>query len=193
MRPERGLSFIDETWAETKMARARGRCAERSTASVAKAPVRVQWRTPHVSSAALRCDGLTAPCCHRRTDRMAQASATYVEQVLWRPILSAGRRCRYGQSLGSHKGRAIRARDPRQRKAKLFSCRLLSQTSIRSSRPSPKLKTLLRKADAVGPIEQTWANHRRQPARPASRHAQNAHNYFTHRRTTASSLNRPTL
>ena len=55
----RRLDFIDETWAKTNMTRTHGRCA-RGQRLVAKAPFG-RWRTL-TFLAALRCDGLTAPC-----------------------------------------------------------------------------------------------------------------------------------
>ncbi len=125
------LVFIDETWAKTNMTAHRGRCA-RGQRLVAKAPFG-QWRTL-TFLAALRCDGLTAPCVIDGPINGLSFRA-YVEQVLV-PILKPGDIV-VMDNLGSHKGRAIRAAI-RSAKAKLFFCPPTRPTSTRSNRPSPK-------------------------------------------------------
>lgn len=55
----RKLVFIDETWASTNMAPRYGRC-EKGKRLIAHAPFG-HWKTT-TFVAALRCDGLTAPC-----------------------------------------------------------------------------------------------------------------------------------
>jgi hypothetical protein len=113
------------------MTRAHGRCA-RGQRLLAKAPFG-KWRTL-TFLAALRCDGLTAPCIIDGPINGASLRA-YVEQVL-APILAPGDIV-VMDNLGSQKGRAIRAAI-RAAKAKLFFLPPTRQTSIRSSRPSPK-------------------------------------------------------
>src|SRR6202044_3291465 len=98
---------------KTNMTRAHGRCA-RGQRLVAKAPFG-KWRTL-TFLAALRCDGLTAPCVIDGPINGASFRA-YVEQVL-APILAPGDIV-VMDNLGSHKGRAIRAAI-RAAKAKLF-------------------------------------------------------------------------
>ena len=95
------------------MTRAHGRCA-RGQRLVAKAPFG-KWRTL-TFLAALRCDGLTAPCVIDGPINGASFRA-YVEQVL-APILAPDDIV-VMDNLGSHKGRAIRAAI-RAAKAKLF-------------------------------------------------------------------------
>jgi hypothetical protein len=77
--------FIDETWAKTNMTRTHGRCA-RGQRLVAKAPFG-RWRTL-TFLAALRCDGLAAPCVIDGPINGASFRA-YVEQGL-APILAPG-------------------------------------------------------------------------------------------------------
>ena len=59
-RSESGFVFIDETWAKTNMTRTHRPVRARGQRLVAKAPLG-RWRTL-TFLAALRCDGLTAPC-----------------------------------------------------------------------------------------------------------------------------------
>jgi len=77
--------FIDETWAKTNMTRTHGRCA-RGERLVAKAPFG-RWRTL-TFLAALRCDGLTAPCVIDGPINGASFRA-YVEQALARSLSRA--------------------------------------------------------------------------------------------------------
>ena len=144
----RRLVFIDETWAKTNMTRAHGRCA-RGQRLVAKAPFG-KWRTL-TFLAALRCDGLTAPCVIDGPINGASFRA-YVEQVL-APILAPDDIV-VMDNLGCHKGRAIRAAI-RAAKAKLFFLPAYSPDLNPIEQAFAKMKTLLRKADART-IEQTW-------------------------------------
>jgi transposase len=133
----RRLVFIDETWAKTNMTRAHGRCP-RGERLVAKAPFG-RWRTL-TFLAALRCDGLTAPCVIDGPINGVSFRA-YVEQVLV-PVLAPGDIV-VMDNLGSHKGRAVRAA-----KAKLFFLPAYSPDLNPLEQAFAKMKTLLRKADA---------------------------------------------
>ena len=130
------------------MTRAHGRCA-RGQRLVAKAPFG-KWRTL-TFLAALRCDGLTAPCVIDGPINGASFRA-YVEQVL-APILAPDDIV-VMDNLGSHKGRAIRAAI-RAAKAKLFFLPAYSPDLNPIEQAFAKMKTLLRKADART-IEHTW-------------------------------------
>ena len=105
---------------------------------------------PHLL-AALRCDGLTAPCVIDGPINGASFRA-YVEQVLV-PILAPGDIV-IMDNLGSHKGRAVRVAI-RAAKAKLFFLPAYSPDLNPIEQAFAKMKTLLRKADART-IEQTW-------------------------------------
>jgi hypothetical protein len=100
------LVFIDETWAKTNMTRTHGRCA-RGERLVAKVP-HGRWRTM-TFLAALRSDRIDAPCV---IDGPINGTSflAYVEQVLV-PALRPGDIV-IMDNLGSHKGRAVRARAP---------------------------------------------------------------------------------
>ena len=141
--------FIDETWAKTNMTRTHGRCARRRTPR-RQAPFG-RWQTL-TFLAALRCDGLTAPCVIDGPINGASFRA-YVEQVLL-PVLAPGDIV-VMDNLGSHKGRAVRAAI-RAAKAKLLFLPAYSPEPINPIEQAfAKIKTLLRKADART-IEQTW-------------------------------------
>ena len=144
----RRLIFIDETWAKTNMTRTHGRCA-RGERLVAKAPFG-RWRTL-TFLAALRCDGLTAPCVIDGPINGASFHA-YVEQVL-APILAPGDIV-VMDNLGSHKSRAVRAAI-RAAKAKLFFLPAYSPDLNPIEQAFAKMKTLLRKADART-IDEIW-------------------------------------
>ena len=144
----RRLVFIDETWAKTNMTRAHGRCP-RGERLVAKAPFG-RWRTL-TFLAALRCDGLTAPCVIDGPINGVSFRA-YVEQVLV-PALAPGDIV-VMDNLGSHKGRAVRA-TIRAAKAKLFFLPAYSPDLNPIEQAFAKMKTLLRKADART-IDETW-------------------------------------
>ena len=113
------------------MTRIHGRCA-RGQRLVAKAPFG-KWRTL-TFLAALRCDGLTAPCVIDGPIN-GMSFRAYVEQVLV-PILKPGDIV-VMDNLGSHKGCAIRAAI-RAAKPSSSSCPPTRPTSTRSNRPSPK-------------------------------------------------------
>ena len=96
------LVFIDETWATTNMARRHGR-AQRGQRVVAAVP-HGHWKTT-TFLAALRHDGLTAPCVFDGAIN-GQHFLAYVEQAL-APTPAQGRRRGAGQSPGAHgQGRA---------------------------------------------------------------------------------------
>ena len=143
------LVFIDETWAKTNMTRTHGRCA-RGQRLVAKA-LFGKWRTL-TFLAALRCDGLTAPCVIDGPINGASFRA-YVEQALV-PVLSPGDIV-VMDNLGSHKSRAVRAAI-RAAKAKLFFLPAYSPDLNTIEQAFAKMKTLLRKA-AARTIDGLWA------------------------------------
>ena len=116
---------------------------------VAKAPFG-RWRTL-TFLAALRCDGLTAPCVIDGPINGASFRA-YVEQVLV-PVLAPGDIV-IMDNLGSHKGRAVRVAI-RAAKAKLFFLPAYSPDLNPIEQAFAKMKTLLRKADART-IDETW-------------------------------------
>ena len=139
-------------WAKT---RTHGRCA-RGQRLVAKAPFG-KWRTL-TFLAALRCDGLTAPCVIDGPINGASFRAD-VERVL-APILAPGDLV-VMDNLGSHKGRAIRAAI-RAAKAKLFFLPAYSPDLNPIEQAFAKMKTLLRKARRPN-NRSDLANHRRAP------------------------------
>jgi transposase len=94
--------FIDETWATTAMARRYGR-ARRGTRVVAAVP-HGHWKTT-TFLAALRHDGLTAPCVFDGAINGARFLA-YVEQVL-APTLRPGDVVVL-DNLGAHKVKGVR-------------------------------------------------------------------------------------
>jgi transposase len=96
------LVFIDETWASTNMIPRYGRC-ERGKRLIAHAPFG-HWKTT-TFLAALRHDGVTAPCVFDGPINGAKFLA-YVEQVL-APTLSAGETVMM-DNLGSHKRADVR-------------------------------------------------------------------------------------
>ena len=138
--------FIDETWAKTNMTRTHGRCA-RGERLVAKAPFG-RWRTL-TFLAALRCDGLTAPCVIDGPINGASFRA-YVEQVLL-PVLAPGDIV-VMDNLGSHKGRAVRAAI-RAAKAKLLFFRHALPT-VTGIAAKLTLAVLKRRNVAVAPLLQ---------------------------------------
>jgi hypothetical protein len=94
--------FIDETWATTNMARRHGR-AQRGQRVVATVP-HGHWKTT-TFLAALRHDGLTAPCVFDGAINGARFLA-YVEQAL-APTLRG--RHRGAGHLAAHKVKGVRA------------------------------------------------------------------------------------
>ena len=133
------LVFIDETWAKTNMVRTHRRCA-RGQRLVAKVP-HGHWTTL-TFVAALRVDGITAPCV---LDGPINASSflACVEQFLV-PTLKPGDIV-VMDNLGSHKGAAVR-RAIRAASAKLFFLPPYSPDLNPIENAFAKLKTLLRKA-----------------------------------------------
>ena len=125
------------------MTRAHGRCP-RGERLVAKAPFG-RWRTL-TFLAALRCDGLTAPCVIDGPINGVSFRA-YVEQVLV-PVLAPGDIV-VMDNLGSHKGRAVRAAI-RAAKAKLLPA-AYSPDLNPIEQAFAKMKTLLRKAERHEP------------------------------------------
>jgi transposase len=101
LTPER-LVFIDETWATTALARRYGR-ARRGTRVVGAVP-HGHWKTTTLV-AALRTDGLTAPCVFDGAINGARFLA-YVEQVL-APTLRPGDIV-VMDNLGAHKVKGVR-------------------------------------------------------------------------------------
>jgi transposase len=99
--PQR-LVFIDETWASTNMTPRYGRC-ERGQRLLAHTPFG-HWKTT-TFVAALRHDGITAPCVFDGPINGAKFLA-YVEQVL-APALSPGEIV-VMDNLGSHKVAGVR-------------------------------------------------------------------------------------
>lgn len=96
------LVFIDETWASTNMTPRYGRC-ERGQRLLADTPFG-HWKTT-TFVAALRHDGITAPCVFDGPINGAKFLA-YVEQVL-APTLSPGEIV-VMDNLGSHKVAGVR-------------------------------------------------------------------------------------
>ena len=135
------LVFIDETWAKTNMTRRHGRCA-RGTRLVAKVPHGHRKTLTFV--AALRCDGICAPCL-RDQPINAVSFRTYVEQFLV-PMLRPGDVV-VMDNLSSHKGKAIR-KAIRAAGAKLIFLPPYSSDLNPIEQVFAKLKTLLRKANA---------------------------------------------
>jgi transposase len=142
------LVFIDETWAKTNMTRTHGRCL-RGKRLVAKVP-HGRWRTL-TFLAALRQDGITAPCVIDGPIN-GRAFLAYVEQVLV-PTLKPGDIVVMDR-LGSHKGKAGRAAI-RKAGAKLFFLPPYSPDLNPIEQAFAKLKTLLRKA-AERTVDATW-------------------------------------
>jgi hypothetical protein len=130
----RRLVFIDETWIKTNMAPLRG-WGPKGERLRGFAP-HGRWRTLTFLGA-LRCDRLTAPCVFDGPIN-GECFRAYVEQQLL-PILKPGDIV-IMDNLGSHKAtalrKAIKAAAPGS-----GTCRPIRQTSIRSSRPSPRSST----------------------------------------------------
>jgi transposase len=97
------LVFIDETWAKTNMTPTHGRCPV-GQRLVAKVPHGHRKTLTFV--AALRCDGITAPCLLNQPIN-AISFRTYVEQFLV-PTLRPGDVV-VMDNLSSHKGAGVRA------------------------------------------------------------------------------------
>jgi transposase len=145
--PER-LVFIDETWVKTNMAPLRGWGA-RGERLIGKAP-QGRWRTL-TFVAALRCDGITAPCVFDGPINGVKFLA-YVEQVLV-PTLRSGDIV-IMDNLGSHKRQAVR-RSIRAAGAKLFFLPPYSPDLNPIEQAFAKLKHFLRRA-CERTIDETW-------------------------------------
>ena len=135
------LVFIDETWAKTNMTPLRGRCPV-GQRLVAKAPHGHRKTLTFV--AALRCDGITAPCLLNQPIN-AVSFRTYVEQFL-APTLRPGDVV-VMDNLSSHTGKAIR-KAIQAAGAKLIFLPPYSPDLNPIEQVFAKLKTLLRKANA---------------------------------------------
>jgi transposase len=140
--------FIDETWAKTNMTRVRGR-SPIGQRLIAKVP-HGNWKTL-TFVAALRHDGITAPCVLDGPIN-GQSFLRYVEQFLV-PTLRP-RDVVILDNLGSHKGRAVR-RAIRAVGATLIFLPAYSPDLNPIEQVFSKLKTLLRKENART-IEETW-------------------------------------
>ncbi len=144
----RRLVFIDETWAKTNMIRARGWCKKGQPLN-AKAPYG-HWKTL-TFLAALRHDGITAPCVFDGPINGACFLA-YVQQALV-PTLKVGDVVIL-DNLSSHKSPAIR-KAIREAGARLFFLPPYSPDLNPIEQVFAKLKTLLRKAEERT-VEATW-------------------------------------
>jgi transposase len=144
----RRLVFLDETWAKTNMARLRG-WGPRGRRVVEKAP-HGHWRTM-TFLAALRCDGVVAPCVLDGPVN-GRSFLAYVEQVLG-PTLKPGDVVIL-DNLGSHKGQAVR-RAIRATGAKLLFLPPYSPDLNPIEQLFAKLKHGLRQA-GERTLEATW-------------------------------------
>lgn len=140
--------FLDETWVKTNMTRLHGRIA-RGTRLHAKVPFG-HWKTM-TFLAALRCDGISAPCVFDSAIN-ADCFVAWVGQFLV-PTLKPGDIV-VMDNLSSHKGLAVR-RAIRAAGAKLFFLPPYSPDFNPIEQMFAKLKTLLRKADERT-VTATW-------------------------------------
>jgi transposase len=135
------LIFIDETWAKTNMTRLHGRCPV-GQRLVAKVP-HGHWKTL-TFVAALRCDGIVAPCVFDRPINAISFLAWVVQFLV--PTLRPGDVV-VMDNLGSHKGTAVR-RAIRAAGALLIFLPPYSPDLNPIEQAFSKLKTLLRKENA---------------------------------------------
>lgn len=135
------MVFIDETWIKTNMARLRGWC-RRGLPLNTKLP-HGHWKTL-TFLAALRCDGLTAPCVIDGPINRLSFEA-YVAQVLV-PTLKPGDIV-IMDNLNSHKGDGV-WRMIREAGARLLFLPAYSPDLNPIEQVFSKLKTLLRKVEA---------------------------------------------
>ncbi len=142
------LVFIDETWAKTNMARARGRC-RRGARLVGRLP-HGHWTTT-TFVAALRHDGITAPFVIDRPMN-GVIFRTYVERVLAPTLVPKD--VVILDNLGSHKGSEAR-RLIEARGAHLLFLPPYSPDFNPIELAFAKLKTLLRKA-AERSVDDLW-------------------------------------
>jgi transposase len=140
--------FIDETWAKTNMTRTSGRSL---------CGTRLVDRVPHghrrtlTFLAALRYDGLTAPCVFDGPIN-GESFLAYIEQILV-PTLKKGDIV-VMDNLSSHKSQAVR-NAIRAAGAKLLFLPPYSPDLNPIEQVFAKLKTLLRKAE-LRTVEETW-------------------------------------
>jgi transposase len=132
--------FIDETWTKTNMTRTHG-WWRRGAPLKAHAP-HGHWHTM-TFIAALRSDGITAPCLFDGPIN-GESFLAYVHQALV-PTLRAGDIV-VMDNLGSHKGRAVRDAI-RAAGARLWFLPAYSPDLNPIEQVFAKLKTLLRKAE----------------------------------------------
>lgn len=142
------LVFIDETWTKTNMAPLRG-WARRGMRLIDKVP-HGHWKTL-TFLAALRHDGITAPCVLDGPINGCSFRA-YVEQILV-PTLKPGDIV-VMDNLGSHKSEEVR-RLIRAAGARLFFLPPYSPDLNPIEQVFAKLKTLLRRLRPRS-IEQNW-------------------------------------
>jgi transposase len=140
--------FVDETWATTTMARRHGR-ARRGQRLVAAVP-HGHWKTT-TFLAALRHDGLTAPCVFDGAINGARFLA-WVEQAL-APTLAPGDLV-IMDNLGAHKVEGVRAAIA-ARGAQLLYLPPYSPDLNPIEQLFAKLKTLLRTA-ATRTVDTLW-------------------------------------
>ncbi|MGH6864215.1 MAG: IS630 family transposase [Methylocella sp.] len=143
------LVFIDETWVKTNMTRLRGRAA-RGQRLVAAVP-HGHWMTS-TFIAALRDDGLTAPCVFEGAIN-GELFLAYVEQVLV-PTLRDGDLV-IMDNLGSHKVAGVRAAIEAAG-AKLVYLPAYSPDLNPIEQVFAKLKAVLR-AKALRTVDALWA------------------------------------
>ena len=142
------LVFIDETWVKTNMAPLRGWCA-RGRRLVARVPYG-HWKTS-TFVAALRCDGIEAPCVFDGPIN-GERFLAYVEQCLV-PTLRPGDIVSL-DNLGSHKSKAVRDAI-RAAGAKRIFLPAYSPDLNPIEQVFAKLKHLMRKA-GERTIDATW-------------------------------------
>lgn len=135
------LVFIDETWTKTNMTRLRGWC-QRGAPLKAKVP-HGHWKTM-TFLAALRADGITAPCVVNGPIN-GESFRAWVEQFLV-PTLRSGDKV-IMDNLGSHKSPEIK-RMIQAAGARLHFLPPYSPDLNPIEQVFAKLKTLLRKAEA---------------------------------------------
>jgi len=135
------LIFIDETWAKTNMMRLHGRCAK-GERLVAKVP-HGHWKTL-TFVAALRCDGIVAPCVFDQPIN-GNSFLAWVTKFL-APTLRRGDVV-VMDNLSSHKAAAVR-RVIRAAGALLIFLPPYSPDLNPIEQAFSKLKTLLRKENA---------------------------------------------
>lgn len=139
LTPKR-LVFIDETWTKTNMTRGHG-WWQRGERLIAQVP-HGHWQTM-TFIAALRYDGITAPCVLDGAVN-GESFAAYVEQILV-PTLQEGDIV-IMDNLGSHKGNKIH-RAIRTAGARLLFLPPYSPDFNPIEQALAKLKALLRKAE----------------------------------------------